>query len=121
MSVIPLRALTGRKYRNSQTGGYAPLNREDNHDEHHVASGSGTGMAAARVAASVAATYNINKKGKGGQQRYIDDTEEEENLLNRGDYGDDNDGDETAEETTLLRREPSVESVSCTKLLYPVL
>ena len=111
MSDIPLRALTGRKYPNLSTGGYTPLNREArDHDEQH----SGPSMAAVRAVASATAIYNTRKKGKGRQQRYKDDVEEEANLLSRGEYGDDVDGDETAEETTLLRREPSVESVSCT-------
>lgn len=114
MSDIPLRALTGRKNPNLNSSGYTPLNTEGHHhDEQHR--GSSRTMAAVRLAATAAASYHTRKKGKGRQQHYRDDdAEEEENLLSRGEYGDDNDGDETAVETTLLRREPSVESVSCT-------
>ena len=113
MSDIPLRALTGRKFRNLKTGTYAPLNSEDDRDDNLRNGSSGSRMAVARA---VAANYNTQKKGKGKQQRYRDDDmEEEENLLGRGEYGDDDDADEAAEEAALLRREPSVESVSWTK------
>lgn len=113
MSDIPLRALT-RKYRSAKTGGYAPLNGEEQHTNEQHNELSGSDMAVARAAASSAANYNAKKKGKGKQQRYRDDdAEEEENLLRRGEYEGDDDGDEPAEEAALLRRELSVDSVSC--------
>jgi hypothetical protein len=121
MSDIPLRALKGRKYRNLQTGGYAPLNREDDRDDSQHSRPSGSSMSAAIAAASAAANYNKQKKGKGKQRHYRDDDlEEEENLLSRGEYGDD-DGDGAEEGAALLRHEPSLESVSCTKNIYAVL
>ncbi|KAF8591735.1 phospholipid-translocating P-type ATPase [Ramaria rubella] len=110
MSDIPLRVLKGHK---SKSGGYTPLNSEEDKDQGKAQDTlPGNSMAVARATASTVASYHARQKGKGKQQRYMDDDDLDEaaNLLRGSEYGDDE--VEEAEDAPFQRgKDPTAPSV----------